>query len=124
MPLTQGEALERHLHETTIKWYDECRRKNAKLHQQLRAALCLLSASTRTAMRAHEMARKCPALADLMHGVLQGKIADQASAQEAIVVITNFAQENAIDMARLSRQVGAAGRRCERRPPLPPHEKQ
>ena len=42
-------------------------------------------------MSAHEMGRKCPPLADLMAGVLQGQIADQASAQEAIAVITNFA---------------------------------
>ena len=66
---------------------------DAKVFDQLRGALRLLSASTLCGSRAGELGRKCPELRDLMDGVLKCQLDDQASAQEAWQVLTQFANE-------------------------------
>ena len=74
--------------------------EDGKVLQQLTGALKLLSESTRCASRVGELRLKCPELADLMTGVLEGQLSDQATAQQAIAVITQFASEQALDIQR------------------------
>ena len=66
---------------------------DSKVYDQVRGALRLVSGSTRCGMRVGELRRRCPELRDLMAGVLQGQLDDQATAQEALRVLTLFANE-------------------------------
>ncbi len=45
----------------------------------------------------------CPELAALMDGVLAGQLSDQATAQEAIAVITQFASQGELDIGKISK---------------------
>ena len=71
----------------------------SKVLDQVRGALRLLSGSTQCGMRVGELGRKCPELRDLMAGVLNGQLDDQASAQEALQVLTQFANERDLQVA-------------------------
>ena len=71
---------------------------DSKVYDQVRGAFRLVSGSTRCGIRAGELARRCPELADLMDGVLKGQLDDQATAQEALRVLALFANERDLEI--------------------------
>ena len=73
--------------------------EESKILDQVRGAWQLLSRSTLTGMRVAELRRTCAPLNDLLDGVLNGQLADQASAQEALQVLTEFANERGLQVA-------------------------
>ena len=64
---------------------------DSKVYDQVRGALRLVSGSTRCGMRVGDLRRRCPELAELMAGVLRGQLDDQATAQVALQVLSQFA---------------------------------